>query len=199
MTEKKISTERGLTDRQSGILDFILATLKKKGYPPSIREIGDAVGLSSSSTVHSHLKALEIKGFIHRDSSKPRTIEVTGHSPPASSCVLLPLLEKGLETQETFPVPAAMLSDAPGFLVRMQGESMKEAAIIDGDYVVARRQDRAEDGDMVVALVEEETIIRRYFGFRDYVRLEPENRRLTSILLRKVTILGRVTGVLRQL
>ncbi|MFH0801924.1 MAG: transcriptional repressor LexA [bacterium] len=199
MTGKKIPAERGLTDRQSGILDFILATINKKGYPPSIREIGNAVGLSSSSTVHSHLKALEIKGFIRRDSSKPRTIEVTDHSPIVSPCVLLPLLEKGRETREKFPVPAAMLSDAPGFLVRMQGESMKEAAILDGDYVVARRQDRAEDGDLVVALVEEETIIRRYFGFRDYVRLEPENRRLTSILLREVTILGRVMGVLRQL
>jgi repressor LexA len=111
----------------------------------------------------------------------------------------LPLLEKGRETQEKFPVPAAMLSGAPGFLVRMQGESMKEAAILDGDYIIARRQDRVEDGDLVVALVEEETIIRRYYSHRDYIRLEPENRRLKPNLLREVTILGRVTGVLRRL
>jgi repressor LexA len=199
MTDKKTTDERDLTDRQRGILDFILATLEKKGYPPSIREIGKAIGLTSSSTVHSHLKALEIKGFVRRDSSKPRTIGVMDHSPAPSSCVLLPLLEKGRETREKFPVPAPMLSDAPGFLVRMQGESMKEAAIMDGDYIVARRQEHAEDGDLVVALVGEETVVRRYFSHRDYIRLEPENRRLKPILLREVTILGRVTGVLRRL
>jgi repressor LexA len=199
MTDRNTSGAKELTARQSDILKFIVSSLDKKGYPPSIREIGAAVGLSSCSSVHNQLKALELKGYLRRDSSKPRTIEVMDHLAPAPACVMLPLMEKGRETHEKYPVPAGMLAGAPGFLLRMRGDSMKEAAIIDGDYIVIRRQNRAEDGDLVAAMVEDETIIRRYFSHRDYIRLEPENRRLTPILLRDVLILGLVRGVLRTL
>jgi repressor LexA len=200
-----------LTKRQHEILDFIRAEIHRRGFPPSVREIGEAVGLSSSSTVHSHLAALEAKGFIRRDPSKPRALEVLDYRDPDraidyGSVQALPLVGSvaagapflaAENIEQTVSLPAEIAGDST-FILRIKGDSMIEAGILDGDFVVVRQQSTASNGDIVVAMIDDEATVKRFFKEADRVRLQPENRALEPIYARDVTVLGKVTALFRR-
>ncbi|MFJ8243708.1 transcriptional repressor LexA [Peribacillus asahii] len=203
-----------LSKRQQDILNFIKEEVQKKGYPPSVREIGEAVGLASSSTVHGHLSRLESKGLIRRDATKPRAIEILDldkdNQIPQSNVINVPLLGKvtaGLpitaieNIEEYFPLPANMAPhDEQVFMLEIMGESMIEAGILDGDYVIVKQQKTANNGDIVVAMTEEnEATVKRFFKEESYIRLQPENSTMEPILLHDVTILGKVIGLYRHI
>ncbi|MBT2700367.1 transcriptional repressor LexA [Neobacillus sp. C211] len=203
-----------ISKRQQDILDFIKSEVKSKGYPPSVREIGEAVGLASSSTVHGHLARLESKGLIRRDPTKPRAIEileadVAAHI-PRNTVVNVPVVGKvtaGLpitaieNVEEYFPLPESLApADEQVFMLEIMGESMIEAGILDGDYVIVKQQPTANNGDIVVAMTEEdEATCKRFFKEKDYIRLQPENSTMDPIILRNVSILGKVIGVYRHI
>jgi repressor LexA len=198
-----------LTKRQQEIIDFIKRYGAQHGYPPTVRDIGKAVGLASSSTVHQHLANLEQIGLLRRDPSKPRALELRDRAqPPAGRRIGLPLIgtvaagqpmlaEENIE--DYVEVPHSAGGDDGTFLLRVRGESMRDAAIIEGDLVVVHSQEHATNGDIVVALVGEEATVKRYFRERDHIRLQPENTEMAPILARDVQILGRVVGVMRSL
>lgn len=200
-----------LSQRQARILDFIKEELCKKGYPPSVREIGEAVGLLSSSTVHGHLQTLAEKGYIRRDPSKPRAIEILDSSsniPDFKKVVHVPIIGRvtagqpilAVENVEgSFPLPADLISGAEIFMLRIQGESMIEAGILDNDLIVVRQQHDARNGEIVVALIGEEATVKRFFKERTLIRLQPENSAMEPIYSQDVTILGKVIGVFRTL
>jgi repressor LexA len=205
--------KRDLTDRQREILDFIKAEMRRKGYPPTVRDIGQAVGLSSSSTVHSHLNALEAKGLIKRDPSKPRALEVIGHDRETVVTTMrgvreLPVLgavaagvpmlaEENIEG--TIPLPTEVVREDSTFVLRVKGDSMIDAGIFDGDFVVVRQQPTADNGDIVVALLEDEATVKRFFREAERIRLQPENESMEPIYVRDVTILGKVVAVFRRM
>lgn len=201
-----------ISKRQQLILDFIKDEVRKKGYPPSVREIGEAVGLASSSTVHGHLARLESKGFIRRDPTKPRAIEIldTEDNIPRSNVINVPIVGKVTAGQpitaienveEYFPLPDSLAhGDDQVFMLEVMGDSMIEAGILDGDYVIVKQQQTANNGDIVVAMTEEdEATVKRFFKEKDYIRLQPENSSLEPIILQNVSILGKVIGVYRQI
>jgi repressor LexA len=203
-----------LSKRQQDILDFIKEEVRQKGYPPSVREIGEAVGLASSSTVHGHLSRLESKGLIRRDPTKPRAIEIMNleeaNNIPKVNVVNVPLLGKvtagmpitAIENiEEYFPLPESMVPhDDHVFMLEIMGESMIEAGIHDGDYVIVKQQSSANNGDIVVAMTEDdEATVKRFFKESDYIRLQPENSNMEPIILRDVSILGKVIGLYRQI
>ncbi|WP_246939690.1 transcriptional repressor LexA [Bacillus pinisoli] len=203
-----------LSKRQQDILEFIKKEVQLKGYPPSVREIGEAVGLASSSTVHGHLARLESKGLIRRDPTKPRAIEILDQEivqPISTGTVInVPILGKvtaGLpitaieNVDDYFPIPDRFVSpDEKVFMLEIMGDSMIEAGIFDGDLVLVRQQNTANNGDIVVAMTEDdEATVKRFFKERDYFRLQPENSTLEPILLKSVSILGKVIGVYRTL
>ncbi len=202
-----------LSRRQQDILNYIKFEVKHKGYPPSVREIGEAVGLASSSTVHGHLSRLEKKGLIRRDPTKPRAIEVITEdmdtSIPKSESINIPVIGKVTAGQpitaienieEYFPLPDHMVGDDNVFALVVQGDSMIEAGIYDGDMVIVKQQPSANNGDIVVAMTEEdEATVKRFFKEKDFIRLQPENASLEPIILKSVTILGKVIGVYRTL
>lgn len=207
-----MSYKREMTDRQRQILDFIRAEIHRRGFPPSVREIGEAVGLSSSSTVHSHLAALEDKGFLRRDPSKPRALEVldyrdTDRAIDYGAVRAVPLVgqvaagapllaAENIEATMCLPVEMA---DESTFILRVRGDSMIEAGILDGDYVVVRQQNTASNGDIVVALLEDDATVKRFYKEADRVRLQPENASLEPIYARDVTILGTVVALFRRI
>jgi repressor LexA len=203
-----------LSKRQQDILTFIKEEVRAKGYPPSVREIGEAVGLASSSTVHGHLARLESKGLIRRDPTKPRAIEVLELSSksniPTQHVINAPIIGKvtaGLpitaieNVEEYFPLPASFApADENVFMLEIMGDSMIEAGILDGDYVVVKQQRTANNGDIVVAMTEEdEATVKRFYKEKDHFRLQPENSSLQPIILQNVTILGKVVGVYRNI
>lgn len=206
------SRKRDLTDRQRQVLEFIKAETKRKGYPPTVRDIGAAVGLSSSSTVHAHLAALEAKGLIRRDPSKPRALEVLGHDREErvhelSGVVELPvvgavaagspiLAEENVES--TIQLPTDVVREDSTFVLRVQGESMIGAGIMDGDFVVVRQQKTADNGDIVVALLGDEATVKRFYREADAIRLQPENASMEAIRVRDVDVLGKVVAVFRR-
>jgi len=206
-----VAYQRELTRRQQQILDFIRAEIHRKGYPPSVREIGEAVGLSSSSTVHSHLSALEAKGFIRRDPSKPRALEVFDFrdndaaidmgqvsAVPVVGAVAAgkPILAAE-NIEQTLPLPTEFSGDQT-FILRVRGESMIDAGILDGDYVVVRQQSDARDGDIVVAMLDEEATVKRFFREPHRIRLQPENATMEPIYSADVTVLGKVVALFRR-
>ena len=201
-----------LTGRQQEIWDFLVDYVDQHGYPPTVREIGDAVGLASPSTVHAHLANLERAGLLKRDPTKPRAVELVGRErrDPAAALQKLPLLgqiaaggpllaEQNVE--EHLAVPESLRGD---FLLRVKGDSMINAGILDGDVVVVQRTQDARNGEIVVALAgddesADEATVKRFFRESGRVRLQPENDALEPIYAAHVQILGRVTGVFRQL
>ena len=197
----------GLTKRQEQIFDFIKQTVRQKGYPPSVREIGAAVGLNSSATVHSHLISLEGKGLIRRDPTKPRAIEILDQQFQAESdAVPVPVLGRvtagapilAVENiEEYFPLPRRVIRDQEVFMLHVHGDSMIEAGILDGDYVIVRKQSAAQNGDTVVAMIGDEATVKTFYRERDYIRLQPENHTLSPILSKDVTVLGKVFGLYR--
>lgn len=207
-----------LSARQRQILEFIRRRLRERGYPPSVREIGDAVGLASSSTVHGHLTRLEEKGYIRRDPSKPRAIELLDRGEAAAGrpgvgvirdpdVVRVPVLGRVAagrpifaveDVEDVFPLPAEWARTGEVFMLTVKGDSMTGAGILDGDRVVVRRQETAENGDIVVALLEDEATVKRYFRDQDAVRLVAENPAFPPIRTREARILGRVVGLVRR-
>jgi repressor LexA len=206
---------KDLTKRQQEIFDFIKKYSARYGYPPTVRDIGKAVGLASSSTVHAHLANLEKVGLLRRDPSKPRAIELLDRAAAVTADAVksvvkpsgIPLVghvaagqpllaEENIE--DYVQVPDVAGGEDGEYLLRVRGESMKNAGILPGDCVVVRRQDTAEDGDIVVALVGEEATVKRFFKEPDHVRLQPENETMEPIRSREVRILGRVVGVMRK-
>ena len=200
-----------LTKRQQEIFDFIKRYSAKYGYPPTVRDIGKAVGLASSSTVHAHLANLEKVGLLRRDPSKPRAIELLDRAVEGVKSVVRPsglplvgqvaagspvLAEENIE--EYIEVPELAGGDAGEYLLRVRGDSMKDAGIIEDDVVVVRPENSARDGQIVVALVGEEATVKRFFKESDHVRLQPENEALEPIRSRDVRVMGRVVGVFRQ-
>lgn len=205
-----MNKERFLSSRQKQILSYIKDTLRAKGYPPSVREIGEAVGLSSSSTVHSHLAKLEEFGFIRRDPTKPRAIDVLDETPWRQKAMTpVPLVGRVTAGQpilavenieETYSLPTELVGSDSVFMLAVQGDSMINAGILDGDYVLVRDQDTARNGEIVVAMVgDDEATVKRFFRERDHIRLQPENDLLEPIRSREVSILGKVVGVFRKI
>ncbi len=201
-----------LTQREAAIVDFIRKNVRSKGYPPSVREIGAAVGLKSSSTVHGYLKRLEDKGYIRRDPTKPRAVElvgdpVRGGDGGIGEISVVPVLGRvaaGLpiladENREySLPLPASFFGEGEFFMLKVRGDSMIEAGIHEGDLVVVRRQHNASNGDIVVSMIEDEATVKRFFKENNHVRLKPENRSMNSIIAVDVSILGKVVGLLRR-
>jgi repressor LexA len=206
-----------LSSRQESILNFIKDEIQKRGYPPAVREIGAAVGLSSSSTVHAHLNQLESKGYIRRDPSKPRAIEVVDfrseHAVPpdnGSPVVRIPMLGRvtaGAPVYayedpdgEAFLLPENFLKAEPSevFMLTVQGDSMLNAGIHDGDYVVVHKQPNANNGEIVVAMLDNDVTIKRFYKGANHVRLQPENDLYEPILTRDVRILGKIIALIRR-
>jgi repressor LexA len=202
-----------ISNRQQAILEFIKNEVRDKGYPPSVREIGEAVGLASSSTVHGHLDRLEKKGLIRRDPTKPRAIEILDGDDPdvifplsVSNVPVVGKVTAGIpitateNIEEYFPLPAHFVGDNQVFMLNVIGESMIEAGIHHGDYVIVKQQPTANNGDIVVAMTEDdEATVKTFYKERDHIRLQPENPTMEPILLKQVTILGRVIGLFRDI
>jgi repressor LexA len=208
-----------LTKRQQEIFDFIKRYSAKYGYPPTVRDIGKAVGLASSSTVHAHLANLERIGLLRRDPTKPRAIELLDRAAAGVQAGVqagvhalvrpgLPLVgqvaagqpvlaEENIE--EYIQTPSFAGGEEGEYLLRVRGDSMKDAGILEGDLVVVRPQETATDGDIVVALVGEEATVKRFFQEEDHVRLQPENSAMEPIRTRDVRVLGRVVGLMRNI
>ena len=204
-----------LTKRQQEIFDFIRKYSAKYGYPPTVRDIGKAVGLASSSTVHAHLANLEKIGLLRRDPSKPRAIELLDRAMggavetvrgmiQADALPLLGTVAAGqpilaeANIEEYVSVPELAGGGDGQYLLQIRGESMKDAGILEGDYVVVRSQDTAQDGDIVVALLGEEATVKRFFREQDHIRLQPENDAMEPIRSKEVKVLGRIVGLLRS-
>ncbi|MDQ7819544.1 MAG: transcriptional repressor LexA [Armatimonadota bacterium] len=201
---------KGLTRRQREILAFVQRYTDAHGYPPSVREIGQALGLTSSSTVHSHLSALEKKGYIRRDPSKPRALEILRdeREVPAKKVVPVPVVGRVTagepilaqqNIEDYLPLPADLLGGAEGFLLHVRGDSMIGAGIYDGDLLLVRRQSTARNGDIVVARLEDEATVKRFYREADRIRLQPENPALEPIYTRDVVIEGVAVALIRRL
>src|SRR5215210_5565951 len=202
---------KDLTKRQQEIFDFIKKYSAKYGYPPTVRDIGKAVGLASSSTVHAHLANLEKIGLLRRDPSKPRALELLDRAAEGVKSLVQPnglplvghvaagqpvLAEENIE--DYVDVPAVAGGEEGEYLLRVRGDSMKNAGILEGDFVVVKSQDTAEDGEIVVAMLGEEATVKRFFREPDHIRLQPENPVMEPIRSKEVRVLGRVVGLLRQ-
>jgi repressor LexA len=204
-----MTAEQRLTKRQREIFAYIKRYAAKHGYPPTVRDIGQAVGLNSPSTVHAHLANLEQAGILRRDPTKPRAMELLATAARAAGRPRgLPLVgqvaagqpvlaEENIE--EYVEPPQLAGADDGDFLLRVRGDSMKDAGILEGDTVVVQRRDTADDGQIVVALVGDEATVKRFFRERDHVRLQPENADMDPIRARDVQVIGHVIGVCRRL
>ncbi|MBV8955057.1 MAG: transcriptional repressor LexA [Solirubrobacterales bacterium] len=200
-----------LTKRQQEIFDFIKRYSAKYGYPPTVRDIGKAVGLASSSTVHAHLANLERIGLLRRDPTKPRAIEMLDRAAAGVRGLVrpgLPLVGHVAAGQPMFAeeniedfiqTPTLAGGNDGEYLLRVRGESMKDVGILEGDVVVVRRQETAQDGDIVVALVGDEATVKRFYHEVDHIRLQPENATMEPIRSREVRVLGKVVGLMRNL
>lgn len=209
-----------LSKRQQAIYDFICDYTTEHGYPPSVREIGVAVGLASPSTVHMHLKVLQERGLIKRDSKKPRTIEVVEEDTESTDkvarvtqdledgSVSLPLVGRVAagtpilaeqNVEDSFRLPTSIVGDASSFVLRVRGQSMINAGILDGDYIVVKQQDDARDGEIVVALIDDSSTVKTFYREKNRIRLQPENDTMDPIYVDNPKILGRVTGLFRSI
>ena len=204
----------GITKRQQDILEFIKKEIQTKGYPPSVREIGLAVGLSSSSTVHSHLATLESKGYLKRDKSKPRALELSleddsdSTMPIEQEMVQIPVVGRVtagmpiLATQnieDYFPVPLSFIrTNHDTFILKVSGESMIDAGILDGDYIIVEETPQAHNGQIVVALIEDSATVKTFYREKGYVLYQHENQFMEPIIVKDVKILWSVIGLFRR-
>ena len=197
-----------ITAKQQEILEYIKNTILNKGYPPAVREICEAVHLKSTSSVHSHLADLEEKGYIRRDPTKPRTIEILDDSfnfnrremvnIPVIGTVAAgePILAEE-RIEDYFPFPAEALPNAETFMLNVKGESMIDAGILPGDRLIVEQRSTAENGEIVVALLDDSATVKRYYKEKDHYRLQPENASMDPIITDHVDILGKVIGLIR--
>ena len=194
--------------KQREILEYIKAEILNRGYPPAVREICEAVKLKSTSSVHAHLETLEKNGYIRRDPTKPRAIEIVDENFNLTrrEMVNVPIVGKvaagepilAVENIENyFPIPAEFMPNEPTFILQVQGESMINAGILDGDYVLVQQQPTANDGDMVVALVDDSATVKTFYKENGYYRLQPENDFMDPIIVSEVMIMGKVIGTFR--
>ena len=208
-----------VTKRQQAVLDCIEACIREKGYGPTVREICQSLGLSSPSTVHVHLKALEEKGLIKRDPLKSRSIALTHPSDKTAMIdnVIAPSFGRAVEVPlvgnvaagspilaeenitDTMTLPTDIVGDAPSFMLSVRGDSMIEAGINDGDYVVVKEQPVANNGDIVVAIIDDGATVKRFYREKDHIRLQPENSSMDPIITRDCSIAGKVVAVFRRL
>jgi len=204
MAEKK---PRG--DTQERILTYIQEEIRIRGYAPSVREIGEAVGLKSTSTVHGHLTRLEKKGLLHRDAMKPRAMGLSrAYSDADAHTQCLPVIGRVAAGQpilaeecveEMLSLPQEFIGDGEHFILRVRGDSMIQAGIFNNDYIVVRKQPYANNGEIVVALVEDEATVKRFYKENGVFRLQPENDAMAPIIVPSVTIVGKVISLLRKL
>ncbi|MDD5945261.1 MAG: transcriptional repressor LexA [Clostridia bacterium] len=202
-----------LSQKQMQILEYMKREVKEKGYPPSVREICDAVGLKSTSTVHGHLERLERKGYIRRDPSKPRAIEIfTTDAPEDNGSSVKEMLNVPIigtvtagtpilaveNIEDTFPIPADYAPSGDIFMLRVKGDSMINAGIFNRDLILVKQQKTAENGDIVVALIEDFATVKTFYRENGYIRLQPENPTMSPIIVRDVEILGKVVGLYRK-
>lgn len=199
-------------EMQERILAYIESVIRTRGYAPSVREIAEAVGLRSTSTVHGHLTRLEKKGLLHRDAMKPRAMGLTSESPELDEalsdvrCVPVvgrvaagsPILAEE-NTEAVLPLPSELVGDGEHFILRVRGESMINAGILNDDYIVVRKQPEARNGDIVVALVDDEATVKRFFKENGHFRLQPENDAMEPIIVPEVTVLGKVVSLMRKM
>ena len=204
------TSKRARGDTQQRILAFIEQEITQKGYPPSVREIGDAVGLKSTSTVHGHLRRLEARGLLRRDAMKPRAMEVCASEAAQSrlnGIQMIPLIgnvaagspilaEEYVEDQ--IPLPEALLGEGKHFILKVHVDSMINAGIMDGDYVVVRQQNTAVNGEIVVAMIEGSATVKRFYRENGHFRLQPENNSMLPIITKSVDIAGKVVTVYRK-
>ncbi|MCL5290464.1 MAG: transcriptional repressor LexA [Eubacteriales bacterium] len=200
---------KGLTSREAAILAVIKKSIRQKGYPPAVREIGQIVGLSSSSTVHNYLKRLEEKGYLRRDPTKPRAIEIldemVGRNYEVTGVPILGRVAAGkpllaVENREdVFPLPVDFTGEGEFFMLTVRGDSMIDAGILEGDMVLVRHQPDAVNGDIVVALLEDEATIKRFYREVSRIRLQPENKFMEPIYASEVKVLGKVVGLVRKI
>lgn len=213
-----------ISDKQLNILKFIRSEVQRIGYPPSVREIGAAVGLKSTSTVHGHLRTLETKGYIRRDPTKPRAIEVllpgeefndkdintninnvTELRPKVSMVPIVGKVSAGSpilaveNIEDTFPLPTNFVDDGDYFMLQITGDSMIEAGILDHDYVLVKQQPNAKNGEIVIALLDDSATCKTFYKEENRIRLQPENETLSPIYSQDVSVLGIVKGVYRQM
>ena len=199
-----------ISAKQQEILEYIKETIIKKGYPPSVREICEAVHLKSTSSVHSHLETLEENGYIRRDPTKPRTIEILddNFNLTRREMVNIPVLGtvaagQPILAQENienyFPIPAELLPNQQTFMLRVKGDSMINAGIFNGDQIIVAQQETAENGEIVVALLDDSATVKRFFKENGHFRLQPENDAMEPILTDSVQILGKVIGLMRMM
>ncbi|ERI92939.1 repressor LexA [Clostridiales bacterium oral taxon 876 str. F0540] len=194
-------------DKQTEIYEFMKSFVLSKGYPPSVREICEAVGLRSTSTVHGHLERLERKGLIRRDPTKPRAIELIKDNVTKREIIDIPVVGKvtaGLpilaveNIEDTFSIPFNYIrSNKELFILRISGESMIDAGIMDGDLAIIEKDSVASNGDIVVALIDNEATIKRFFKEKNYIRLQPENQTMSPIIVDDCKILGKLVGLYR--
>ncbi|WP_288774060.1 transcriptional repressor LexA [uncultured Eubacterium sp.] len=197
-----------ISDKQREILEYIKAEILNKGYPPAVREICEAVKLKSTSSVHAHLETLEKNGYIRRDPTKPRAIEIVDENFNLTrrEMVNVPIVGRvaagepilAVENIENyFPIPAEFMPNEQTFILQVQGESMVNAGILDGDYILVEQQTTANDGDMVVALVDDSATVKTFYKENGYYRLQPENDFMDPIIVSDVMIMGKVIGTFR--
>ncbi len=199
-----------ISNKQQEILDYIKDQILKRGFPPSVRDICAAVGLRSTSTVHSHLESLEKAGYIRRDPAKPRTIEILDDDFNITrremvSVPIIGLVAAGqpiLAAQNIegyFPIPAEYMPNVQTFMLKVKGESMINAGIFDGDKILVQQQNTARNGDKVVALIDDSATVKTYYKEKDHIRLQPENDTMEPIIVKDAQILGKVIGLFRFL
>lgn len=213
--KKNTSTE--LTKREKSIIKFIEKQISKNGYPPSVREIGAAVGLKSTATVHGYLAKLQEKGYIKKEEQKGRTLKLlkgdnTAEEPKQlytnKEMVEVPVIGKITAGEpilavenitDTFPIPIDFVGNAESFMLKVRGESMIEAGILDGDLILVKKQNTANNGEIVVALIGDEATVKTFYKEKDHIRLQPENSALEPIIVPTCEILGKVAGVFRKI
>ncbi len=197
-----------ISSKQREILEYIKDEIMNKGYPPAVREICEAVHLKSTSSVHAHLETLEKNGYIRRDPTKPRAIEIVDENfnMVRREVVNIPFVGKvaagspilAVENIESYyPIPAERVPRGESFMLKVQGESMINAGIYDGDYILVSQQNTARNGDIIVALIDDSATVKTFYHEGDHIRLQPENDTMDPILVRDVSILGKVFGVFR--
>lgn len=204
-----------ITEKQMRVLAYVKEQIKKNGYAPSVREICQALGLKSTSTVHGYLSRLQKKGLIQKAALKPRTIRITNEEEDgqptfytSKEMVDVPIVGKvtaGMpilaveNVEDSFPLPVDFVGNSETFMLRVRGDSMIEAGILDGDLVLVKKQNIAQNGDIVVALIDDEATVKTFFKEKDHIRLQPQNSFMQPIIVPNCSILGKVAGVFRKL